>query len=148
MASTQDTYFEAAKENLETAQWLHEQAHYYTSHYFSGLAVECMLRAYLRRITKDFESRHDLYELAKEARFFDIVPRNIQEEYGAKLQELNQRWRSNHRYFSERQVKDYWNSIRADYGTKGDAIKQASRVVFNLADSIVSMGVVKWQQTK
>lgn len=103
-----------------------------------------MLRAYLRRITKEFDSRHDLYQLAREAHFFDIVPLTKYEEYGAKFVTLNLRWNSNHRYATEKQWHDHLTGLKADFNKKGSRPELNSRTVLNLAHNIVNLGERKW----
>ena len=41
-----EIYYEAAKEHRDLALELHEAGRYVMAHYLSGLAVECILRAY------------------------------------------------------------------------------------------------------
>ena len=76
--STAESYRAAAREHLERADRLHSSEEFFLAHYVSGLAVECHLRAHLRLLTDEFDSRHDLEELAKEAEFTSIVPRNLE----------------------------------------------------------------------
>lgn len=115
MESTAESYRSAALEHLERAQTLHTEGHYYLAHYVAGLAVECMLRARRRKFSAEFDARHDLYDLARSARFFDLIPHALHEEYGAKFALLNLRWRSNHRYLSEAQWRAYLTTIKADF---------------------------------
>ena len=58
---------------------------YFLGHYLSGLAVECHLRAYIRRNTSQFSSRHDIGELAKESGFYEIVPQKKTDEFSEKF---------------------------------------------------------------
>ena len=141
---TAETYRDTAKEHLARALILHDAEEYFLAHYIAGLAVECHLRAYLRRRTNQFDSRHDLYELAKEAEFYRIVPRDQEEEFTAAFQTLNLRWRSNHRFYSQRQFLDYMNEIRAGFNAKGDRAKNMSRTLLGLADKIIRQGENKW----
>ena len=144
MPSTAETYRNAAKENLLRAQENFDTQQYFLSHYLSGLAVECHLRAHLRQTTDQFDSRHDLRELAKEAKFFDIVPQNRAGDFSARFSTLNLRWRSNHRYYSERQFLDYMTDIRAEFDVKGERWKNLARTVLNLAYDVINQGEAKW----
>ncbi len=121
MASTADTYRDAAKEHLGRAQALFEGGGYFLAHYLAGLAVECHLRAYLRRKTNVFNSRHDLRELAMESGYYQIVPAGELGEFSARFGLLNTRWRSNHRFYSERQLLDYMNDIGRSSASRGRA---------------------------
>jgi HEPN domain-containing protein len=60
MVSTAKTYYSAALERIEDAHLLHTEGHYTFAMFASGLAVECLLRAF--RLLRDDE-RHDLWEL-------------------------------------------------------------------------------------
>ena len=141
---TAETYRDTAKEHLLRASQLFEEERYFLVHYLAGLAVECHLRAYLLRQTKQFDARHDLRELAKEAKFYRIVPKNLEAEFSGDFEMLNLRWRSNHRYYSERQFLDYMSEIRAEFNTKGDRWKNISRTALNLAHKVINQGENKW----
>ncbi len=142
--STAETYRFAAREHLERAFWLHESEEYFLAHYAAGLAVECHLRAYLRLVSDEFDSRHDLRELAKEADFYSIVPRNLEPQFFANFETLNLRWRSNHRFYSKRQFLDYMTEIRAEFKQGGDRWKNLSRKLLNIANKIIQQGEAKW----
>lgn len=142
--STAETYRAAAKEHLERAFQLHGDGEYFLAHYVAGLAVECHLRAHLRRITDQFDSRHDLRELAKDANFYSLVPRPLEEAFSSDFETLNLRWRSNHRYYSVRQLLDYMNEIRAEFNQSGERWKNLSRRLLNLADKVIRQGEAKW----
>ena len=144
MPSTAQTYRDAAKEHLLRAQENFDSENYFLAHYLSGLAVECHLRAYLRSAQTQFESRHNLRELAKESRFLIIVPENQAFAFSAKFTLLNLRWRSNHRYYSERQFLDYMTEIRAEFDVKGNRWKNLARTVLDLAYDIINQGEAKW----
>ena len=142
--STAQTYRFAAKEHLERARRSFADEDYFLSHYLSGLAVECHLRAWLRRKTYVFDSRHDLRELAKEAGFYNLLNPAQEDAFALTFGTLNTRWRSNHRYYSERQFSDYMNEIRAEWNKPGDRMKNLCRTVFNLALEVVNVGEAKW----
>ncbi len=145
---TAESYFYAALEHLRRAQSRHIGRDYFLAHFLSGLAVECMLRAYRLRIDRKFDSRHDLRELAKNARFYDLVPSQQQIEYGVKFALLNERWRSNQRYMSEKQLKKYLSDLYADFDKRGDRFKNNSKAVYDLAFDIVSLGELKWNSKR
>ena len=145
--STAETYRFAAREHLKRAFALHENGEHFLAHYVAGLAVECHLRASLRLITNEFDSRHDLRELAKEADFYGIVPRKLREEFFSNFDALNLRWRSNQRYYSKRQFLDYMTEIRAEFRQSGDRWKNISRRLLSLADKIIEQGEAKWNSS-
>ncbi len=63
-------------ERMGQAQHLYRQGegYYALAMYTAGLAVECLLRAYLVQRKAEFESRHDLLLLFKESGMLDIDP--------------------------------------------------------------------------
>src|SRR4051794_12003763 len=111
LKSTSDSYYEASLERLGFAQQLFDDSkypdRYYAAHLFSGLAVECMLHAYQLKHSATFEARHDIERLARESKFDRLVPKSERETYSAIFATMNKRWRSNHRYFTRRDVERY-----------------------------------------
>ena len=130
---------------MNLSQRAYEQGEYFVAHYFSGIAVECMLRAYLYRVDRKWRPEHDIYNLAKDSRFFDLIPAQDQEQWGAKLSILNLRWRSNHRFFSEGVLRKYLSGVEAIRKVRGDVLKENARVVRNLAQDIVGLGETRWK---
>ncbi len=149
-SSTARTYRDAAREHLARADALWAGEQYFLAHYMAGLAVECYLRACLRRRTDDFDARHDLNHLARQAGFYDLLPQNRVEDFSFKFSRLNLRWQSNHRYFSERQFLDFMKEPQAgamqDLRARGDKLKNLSRTALNIAYEIISMGETKWKK--
>lgn len=141
---TAQSYHKAALQHLRFAGDAHNAGLYFYAHYFSGLSVECILRAYKLKISKEFDARHDLYELAKAAKFLNLVSSDLQEEYGIKFNTLNIRWRSNQRFMEEKQLKRYLSGLRADFDKKGDRFKNNSLTVYEIAYDIVNLGDRKW----
>jgi hypothetical protein len=82
--------------------------------------------------------------LASEARFYDLIDPRLHPAYGEKFSVLNQRWRSNHWFASERQLWDYLLSVKADFNQRGDRHEINSRTVLNLALDIINQGEAKW----
>ena len=146
MNFTPEHYFEAAQERLEQAFRVRDEIRQASalSHYLAGVSVECMLRAYRSRLDIEFDSRHDLYELARAARFDEIVPQRKTAEYNAALVEVAQRWFNNLRYCSDAALLQFLRKARLDRRVKGDILKESSRRIVNSAEIIVALGVAKW----
>jgi HEPN domain-containing protein len=85
MGLRSDFYFTAAKERLKEAHFLHDNGYYTLAMYISGLAVECMLRAF--RLLKDstFDERHDLWLLWKGTELANIHSKFYREKIQAML---------------------------------------------------------------
>jgi len=143
---TAHSYRDAAQEHLSQARFLHHIAKCYSlAHYWTGVAVECILRAHGLLEDDEFTSRHDLNNLASRGEFFGLVRDAKQSDYVAKVGEANLRWRSNHRYVAEGQLLAYLNSTRIDTKIKGDKLKYNSQKMYHLAEEIVGLGVLKWK---
>ena len=146
MPSTEETYRIAAREHLARAQDQFGNGSYYLTHFLSGLAVECHLRAWLLRRTREFDSRHDLQRLAAESGYYDIVPNERASDLSSVFATVNLRWRSNQRYYSERQLLDYLTEIKAEFNVKGGRWKNVARTLLNCAYDIINQGEAKWDK--
>jgi len=58
-------YYRASLERIDDARALYNTERYGMSLYVSGLAAECMLRAFYWRQNPVFDARHDLLHLFK-----------------------------------------------------------------------------------
>lgn len=142
---TAHTYRDAAQEHLNQARFLHYDAkRYFLAHYMAGIAVECILRAYGVLGDDDFTGRHDLKNLALRASFITIARPEKQPDYAALLDEATLRWRSSHRYYTEKQLLSYLNNTGIDQRIRGDRLKHSSQRMYNLAEQIVGVGILKW----
>jgi HEPN domain-containing protein len=144
MASTEISYREAAKEHLGRAENEFERGDYFLSHYLSGLAVECHLRAYLMRHAPEWEPRHDIRALAKKSGYAKIASAELSARLSENITVVASRWRSNHRYFSEREFLDFMTILRAEFNKKGDRRKNQARTLFNAAFEIIERGEKQW----
>ena len=148
MKSTAETYYKTSLEHLEFARQMLDDPNYatryYLTHFFAGLSVECMLRAHLLRITQQWNSRHNLYQLADEAKFFNLVPKNQQIEFSGKFTTLNKRWRSDHRYFAVREIEKHLQRVGAERNAVGLLLQNNAETMLKLATEIIKLGVTKW----
>jgi hypothetical protein len=151
-----DVYKRAAIERLQLANELHEQGTLYRERYVmacyvAGLAVECILLAYLAKTGLAREDRHDLRKLALRSGFWDAfadVPKR--DRLSGVLQELATRWWANsHRYRSEGELRAFLKGrglFRIDgIYVKGDLVEYCSRLAVNSANELVAAGVEKWK---
>jgi len=136
----------AAPEMLEGAILADGAGKYIASHYLSGLAVECTLRAYRWRIDTSWDGRHVLLRLAKAARFYEVVPDTARETFQTHFGEIARRWANDHRYSSASKLEKYLNSIGATVNVKGNKLKENSRVMTEGAHFIVSIGESQWNR--
>lgn len=158
MQFTAEEYFRAAIERMQQAEKIHHSREGYAlAMYCSGLAVECMLRAFRWRDDASFEGRHDLEDLFKASRLLQIHDdraraKGISEEeiqrtaieLRAAVTEVQLLWRNNLRFASEASLRAHLNRIDRLRGIRGDAIKKNSLDLLNWAKVIVNRGVTLW----
>lgn len=153
-----EEYRGAAYERYEAAVSAFSGKQYSMAHYLAGIAVECMLRAYQNRRDKQFSSKHNLYNLARESRFLDLLPPERADLRGI-FEEMSLRWHNDHRYYPERKLRSYLHdtgfSMLAHYRVgagerstiRGDLLKQNASRMIDLASLIVELGERKWKSS-
>lgn len=146
-----EIYREAAKENLAVATVLYENENYPAAFYTAGVAVECIFRAYRFRRNPVFDSRHDLYALAREAQFFDGFSEKLLQEMSGALTDAAARWSNSHRYRSEKAMRTFLNDvglyqIQGKQTVRGDVLAYNCRIIVEAATQIVTVGERRWNQ--
>lgn len=142
---TPRSYFNAAQEHLGMAAHLLRQRQYFAAHYFAGIAVESILRALGVREGEPFNSSHSIEFWALKSGLMPGGSEEIQDVFRRALDEINTRWRANQRYMTAKMLDTYLHSIGLDK-IRGDRVKYSSQRLFNLADQVVSLGVIKWNK--
>ena len=143
---TPRSYFNAAQEHLGLAVRLREQGEYFTAHYFAGIAVESILRALSVREGEPFDSSHSITYWAAKANLLPQGPDEKQDEFRAKMVELNLRWRANQRYYTPKMLDTWLHNIAIDGSVRGDRVKVSSERMLELANDVVSLGVTRWNK--
>jgi hypothetical protein len=136
-----EIYFHAAQEYMSELQALYDARQYRMLMYAAGVAVECMLRAYRCRIDPEFDARHDLYQLSKDARFAALFPSAAIEKYSAALADVTTRWSNNHRYRSDAAMRAFLKRAKLDRGIKGDSLKENARRISNAATANLAWSI-------
>ncbi len=150
MKSTSQDYYEAAQQRYAVALQMFDDVDYDQRfsmvHILCGLAVECLIRAYLLKVAKDqWDKRHDLYQLASLARFFDLVPKSQKEEFSSRFATINKRWQSSHRYSPARQIEQHLQKVGAEKHIPGNLLENSARTMLNLTGDIFKIGESKWR---
>ena len=160
MDFTADHYFSASLERLGQTQRLYRegQGYYALAMYAAGLAVECLLRAYMVKRKREFESRHDLLLLFKESGILDVDPEmlkakgltheQIQGHQKVLTSSVNYvfiLWRNNYRFASEARLLAYLKKMKLYRGAKGDVLKAKTNDLINAALQFIDKGVFQWQ---
>jgi HEPN domain-containing protein len=136
-----EDYREAASERLREAALAQSSAAYVSAHINSGLAIECMLRAYKLLSSPEFEARHDLSDLAAE--LLRQIPARRRLSVKAAIAEAASLWMNNHRYCSSRKLRSYFNTIK-QYGKERDMLRANGDRMIRLARIVVESGEAKW----
>ena len=144
MKFTAEHYLEAAREKINDARILYNNKRFASAIYFSGVAVECLLRAYRTRIKKEFYERHDLPSLLKASAIAEFVLEKNQREFFSAFGELWVRWKNDYRYASENRLKSDFINKDLHKGLKGQIVKYNSKVALEGAEKVVSLGVLRW----
>lgn len=159
MDFTADHYFRAGVERMSQAQHLYRQGagHYALAMYTAGLAVECLLRAYMVKRKPDFESRHDLLLLFKESGILNVdadklknkgmTDEQIQEHLKSLWSSVNAvfiLWRNNYRFASEVRLRAHLKKMKLYQGAKGDVLKAKAYDLLKAAQSFIDKGVLQW----
>ncbi len=155
-----DHYFRACLERIDQAQHLYRQGQgcYALSMYTGGLAVECLLRAYMVRRKREFQSRHDLLLLFKESGILDIDPDRLkakglsddqiqvhQKTLWSAVNDVFLLWRNSYRFASEARLLTYLKKMKLYQGAKGNLLKAKAYDLLKAAQGFIDKGVLQWQ---
>ena len=159
MDFTADHYFRASLERMNQAQFLYRQGtgYYALAMYVAGLAVECLLRAYMVKRQREFESRHDLLLLFKESGILTVDPDKLRAK-GLTDEEIDEHqkimwssvndvfilWRNNYRFASEARLTAHLKKMKLYPGTKGDLLKAKTYDLLKAAQVFIDKGVFQW----
>lgn len=144
----------AAKEHFAALTQLADPpAHYPLAYYLAGLAVECLLRAYVELAGGEHDAKHDLRRLAEGGQYFQQIPEEHREEARAALGDMVTRWRNNHRYKSLMALRRFLNeeglyAISGRQTVKGDVIKHNWQVLAEASTLILTLGIGRWESSK
>ena len=142
MRFSPNDYFEASADRFREANAAFQRGDYFTAHLASGLAIECMLRAYRVRVSPDFDARHDLSVLGNP--LLVRVASKQREDVHIAISEANILWRNNHRYCSARKLVAFFNGIRR-YQKSRDMLRTNAGDMISHADVIIRNGLRPWQ---
>jgi hypothetical protein len=160
MDFTADHYFRTSTERMNQALYLYRagKGYYALAMYSSGLAVECLLRAYMLKRKRDFESRHDLLLLFQESGILNIDSEKLKakglsdEEIQIHKKGLSSAvntvfilWRNNFRFASEGRLLAHLKKMKMYHGVKGDLLKAKAYELLRAAQGFVDRGVLQWQ---
>jgi HEPN domain-containing protein len=144
-------YLAAAQERMTTVNLLLGVAapHHVEVCYLAGVAVECLLLAYLHRNGGELDAGHNLGLLAIRSGFYEGMKPEQRQATAALIGEFVTRWQNNHRYRSEAALRRYFNEKKLYYvsgkqTTREDVLEFNARILVNAATEIVTLGVRRW----
>jgi len=139
-----EQYKAAAEEHSQTLLRLYELGYYVLATYVSGVAVESILRAYRLRLNPEFDSRHDLRELAKMSKIEESLSPQEVVQFNAAVSIITRRWSNTHRYRSLHGLRTFFRATGLHHGIRGDFVKENARRAVQAAITAVTIGVRRW----
>ncbi|HJT79026.1 MAG TPA: HEPN domain-containing protein [Gemmataceae bacterium] len=161
MDFTADHYYRAALERIHQAHHLYRRGrgNYALAMYTAGLAVECMLRAFMLRSGKaEFESRHDILLLAKESGMLNVDRDRLKRSglteeqidghvkaLWASVNDVFILWRNNYRFASEVRLLAHLRKMKLYQGVKAAPLKANALRLPSAAQRFIDKGVLQWR---
>jgi hypothetical protein len=160
-----DAYFRASAERMRQARLMYahqkDGPNYALAMYLSGLAVECMLRAFRWAKEPTFEGRHDLLELFKASGLLQVHEERMVKkgaspeaaaEYALRLRAAMNTtvalWSNTFRFAPDDRVRARLKEMGHYHGVKGDVLKAKAKQLVEAAQFVVDRGVVLWNSKK
>jgi hypothetical protein len=145
---TATDYFLAANERQQDRQViLNENKRVMFAVYCSGVAIESMLRAYITKISKNFDAKHNLQNLliaSKLTEYFDSD--DIKQQIITAIKKASKFWNNNQRYYSEKKLKRQIGHeiARTKYKDVTKYFRNQCKDLFDATDIILEKGRQKW----
>jgi hypothetical protein len=156
-----EDYFQAGLQRMSQAWNLYNEVEggsYALAMYVSGVAVECLLRAFKRRRDTTFDEKHDLRRLFKASGMLEFLPetlviRGMSEEQAdiafrqlhADLNDVYELWSNDYRYASETRLRSHLKSREPTRGIKGDILKARTLALLTASQRFMDKGVLQWK---
>ena len=126
----------AAVEHLEAAVLCFENKRWLTSHYLSGLAVECILRAHRYKSNAEFDGRHNIEQLLAESGLLARINGNHSTNVQGYIKTIGNRWRNDHRYASRAKLEDF---LEQQGGPK--SLQKSTAQMLTAVQFVVQLGI-------
>jgi|SRR4051794_5834241 HEPN domain-containing protein len=157
MQFTAEHYFRAACERIVDARILYDEGRFGLCMYVSGLAVECLLRAFVWKKSPVFDGRHDLMKLLRESGVLNLQLDRLERQglSAAKTKEtivdfrtacetVIRLWENDYRFADVSQIRGRLRDLGQLVGVRGDAVKANSRRIWSAAMKVIETGRVLW----
>jgi len=152
-------YFRASLERMSQAHEIYRtRDNYALTMYVAGVAVECMLRAFMVIRKAEFKSHHDLPALFVESGMISVADESLRAK-GLSEEEIDQHtnelrssvndvynlWKNDFRYASESRLLAYLKRKRLFGKTKGNLLKAKTIELLSAAQRFINRGMVQWR---
>lgn len=140
-------YYEAAWQRFEEAQHLAKTGRFGLALTLSGVAAECMLRAFIPP-ERPFDARHDLVLLLRDSTIDAGAGEKARRELGAALQVLRSIWRTSYRYRTDARQNTLVKRLPAYRRLRGDGrpLVQSAADAIAAAAVVIRKGESAWQR--
>jgi hypothetical protein len=100
------------------------------------------------RVDPTFDARHDVKELARQARFYAFVGRARAAEVQDHVATVYDRWRNDHRYRSQADITAWLGAQGLDRGIGGASqrLRLSAHRIVHAAEVIVMEGDARWKR--
>ena len=142
-----DYYYEAALTRLSDLSHLRtNQGSIIFSIYCAGVSIECMLRAYITKYTREFDSKHDLLKLFEKSQLGSNLDIEDRKKMSVAINQANRIWSNNQRFESEKRIKRIiaHNNIKVGFKDVNKYIKKYNSEIFKATDLIIKIGKSQW----
>jgi hypothetical protein len=146
---TPNDYYSASLLRLEDLNQLKSnQRSIIFSLYCAGVAVECMLRAYITKYTAEFDSKHNLEKLFEKSLLGRYVDPENKEEIVAAVKKANKIWTNDLRYTSDKRLKRIiaHEMVKTNFKDINKYVDKYYSDFFDAADLIIQTGKSKWHK--
>lgn len=147
MDFTADHYYRAALERMTQAQDLYREGagNYALSMYTAGLAVECMLRAFMLLLAKESGILILGRDKLKVKGLTDEQLEEHEKTLWASLNDVFFLWRNSYRFASEARLLSHIKRMKLYEGVKGDPVKANALRLLSAAQRFMEKGVLQWR---
>ncbi len=162
MEKNAEDYRLAALERIEQAQANYDRGAFALAMYVAGVAVECMLRAYIirRKGRGQLETGHNISLLLSESGLKAVALEDKQEqgassaviagynrEFVDRSTTVSVSWSNDYRYASEARLRTHLRKIGLVQKVKGDILKANANRFIQAASWIVQEGERLWNRS-
>jgi hypothetical protein len=150
---TENDYFSGALHRLDDLTHLRTNGKSVIfSLYCAGVAIECMLRAYITKYTREFDSKHNLLKLYEKSLLASYLDEEEKQELAVAIKIAHRIWTNELRYTSDKRMKRLIAHEFVRNGHKGtlrfkDINKYVEKYyadIFVATELILKTGQLKW----